>query len=81
MVPKLESMKNRHTETSNILTPAEIQRLLSLRLIANLATVDDDGSIHLVPMWFLRVEDNICIPTSHNTHSTETSRKDQSRLL
>ena len=39
-----------------------------MTLIANLATLDDDGSIHLLPMWFLRVADEICIPTSRNTH-------------
>jgi hypothetical protein len=35
------------------------RELLSMRLIANLATVDDDESIHLVPMWFLRIGDDI----------------------
>jgi nitroimidazol reductase NimA-like FMN-containing flavoprotein (pyridoxamine 5'-phosphate oxidase superfamily) len=51
-----------------ILSPAEIDELLSTRLIANLATLDDEGSVHLLPMWFLRVGDDICIPTSHQTH-------------
>jgi nitroimidazol reductase NimA-like FMN-containing flavoprotein (pyridoxamine 5'-phosphate oxidase superfamily) len=51
-----------------VLSPAEIDELLSMTLIANLATLDDDGSIHLLPMWFLRVGDDICIPTSHQTH-------------
>jgi nitroimidazol reductase NimA-like FMN-containing flavoprotein (pyridoxamine 5'-phosphate oxidase superfamily) len=39
-----------------------------MRLIANLATLDKDGSIHLMPMWFLRIDNDICIPTSRNTH-------------
>jgi nitroimidazol reductase NimA-like FMN-containing flavoprotein (pyridoxamine 5'-phosphate oxidase superfamily) len=51
-----------------VLSPTEIDELLSMTLIANLATVDDDGSVHLLPMWFLRVGDDICIPTSHQTH-------------
>jgi PPOX class probable F420-dependent enzyme len=51
-----------------VLGSTVIRELLSKRLIANLATIDDDGSIHLVPMWFLRVGDDICIPTSRNTH-------------
>jgi nitroimidazol reductase NimA-like FMN-containing flavoprotein (pyridoxamine 5'-phosphate oxidase superfamily) len=51
-----------------ILSPAEIDELLSMTLIANLATLDDDGSIHLLPIWFLRVGDDICIPTSRQTH-------------
>jgi general stress protein 26 len=38
------------------------------RLIANLATVDSNGTIHVLPMWFLRIGDDICIPTSSHTH-------------
>jgi nitroimidazol reductase NimA-like FMN-containing flavoprotein (pyridoxamine 5'-phosphate oxidase superfamily) len=51
-----------------VLSPTEIDELLSMTLIANLATLDDNGGIHLMPMWFLRVGDNICIPTSRKTH-------------
>jgi nitroimidazol reductase NimA-like FMN-containing flavoprotein (pyridoxamine 5'-phosphate oxidase superfamily) len=51
-----------------VLSPAEIDELLSMTLIANLATLDNDGSIHILPMWFLRVADDICIPTSRQTH-------------
>jgi nitroimidazol reductase NimA-like FMN-containing flavoprotein (pyridoxamine 5'-phosphate oxidase superfamily) len=58
-----------------VLTSAEVQKLLSMRLISNLATIDDDGGIHLVPMWFLRVADDICIPTSRNTHKYRNLRK------
>jgi nitroimidazol reductase NimA-like FMN-containing flavoprotein (pyridoxamine 5'-phosphate oxidase superfamily) len=47
------------TDRPPILTSAEIQKLFSMRLIANLATIDDDRGIHLVPMWFLRVADDI----------------------
>ena len=45
-----------------ILSSAEIDELLSKTLIANLATLDNDGGIHILPMWFLR------IPTSSLTH-------------
>ena len=51
-----------------ILSPAEIDELLSKNLIANLATLDNDGGIHILPMWFLRIGNDICIPTSHHTH-------------
>lgn len=51
-----------------ILGSAEIHNLLSMTLIANLATLDDDGGIHLLPMWLLRVGNDICIPTSRYTH-------------
>jgi hypothetical protein len=50
-------MTNYHAEDRPpVLDPAEIQKLLSMRLIANLATIDDDEGIHLVPMWFLSRE-------------------------
>ena len=55
-------------DRSLILTSTEIDELLSMTLIANLATLDDDGSIHIVPMWFLRLGNAICIPTSRHTH-------------
>jgi nitroimidazol reductase NimA-like FMN-containing flavoprotein (pyridoxamine 5'-phosphate oxidase superfamily) len=57
-----------------VLSIAEIDKLLSMTLIANLATLDDDGSIHLLPMWFLRVGNDICIPTSHHTHKYRNLR-------
>ena len=69
-------MTNHHVEDRPpVLDPGKIQKLLSMRLIANLATIDDDGGIHLVPMWFLRVADDICIPTSRNTHKYHNLRK------
>src|SRR5918995_5659680 len=51
-----------------ILSSAEIDELLSKTLIANLATLDNDVGIHILPMWFLRIDNDICIPTSHHTH-------------
>jgi nitroimidazol reductase NimA-like FMN-containing flavoprotein (pyridoxamine 5'-phosphate oxidase superfamily) len=57
-----------------ILSSAEIDKLLSMTLIANLGTTDDDGSIHLMPMWFLRIGKEICIPTSHHTHKYRNLR-------
>ena len=57
-----------------VLSSAETDELLSMTLVANLATIDDDGSIHLVPMWFLRIGNNIYIPTSHHTHKYRNLR-------
>lgn len=58
----------------SVLSSAEIDKLLSMRLIANLATLDQDGGIHLLPMWFLRVSNDICIPTSSHTHKYRNLR-------
>ena len=57
-----------------VLDSIEIDELLSMTLIANLATIDEDGGIHLLPMWFLRIENDICIPTSHHTHKYKNLR-------
>lgn len=56
------------------LNSTEIDRLLSMTLIANLATLDDNGSIHILPMWFLRIRNDICIPTSRHTHKYQNLR-------
>src|SRR4051812_21820213 len=57
-----------------VLSSAAIDELLSTTLIANLATLDDDGGIHLLPMWFMRVGNDICIPTSRYTHKYRNLR-------
>jgi general stress protein 26 len=57
-----------------VLSSEEIDKLLSMTIIANLATTDDDGNIHLMPMWFLRIGNEICIPTSHHTHKYRNLR-------
>jgi len=49
------------------LTPSEIDKILSMTLIANLATLGEDDTIHIVPMWFMRFGNDICIPTSRLT--------------
>jgi nitroimidazol reductase NimA-like FMN-containing flavoprotein (pyridoxamine 5'-phosphate oxidase superfamily) len=61
-------MTNAAATRPPILSSAEIDELLSKTLIANLATLDNDGGIHILPMWFLHIGNDICIPTSHHTH-------------
>jgi nitroimidazol reductase NimA-like FMN-containing flavoprotein (pyridoxamine 5'-phosphate oxidase superfamily) len=51
-----------------ILSSAEIDDILSKILIAKMATLDNDGGIHILPIWFLRIGNDMCIPTSHHTH-------------
>src|SRR5678809_1369836 len=52
---------------SHSLTTAEINKILSMTLIANLATLGEDNTIHIVPMWFIRIGNDICVPTSRLT--------------
>jgi nitroimidazol reductase NimA-like FMN-containing flavoprotein (pyridoxamine 5'-phosphate oxidase superfamily) len=56
-----------HDVSSPSLTPLEIDKILSMTLIANLATLDEGNTIHIVPMWFIRLGNDICIPTSRHT--------------
>ena len=53
---------------SHSLTITEINKILSMTLIANLATLGEDNTIHIVPMWFIRIGNDICIP-HFSTHS------------
>jgi nitroimidazol reductase NimA-like FMN-containing flavoprotein (pyridoxamine 5'-phosphate oxidase superfamily) len=50
------------------LSSAEINKILSMTLIANLATPGEGNTIHIVPMWFICLGNDICIPTSRHTH-------------
>jgi nitroimidazol reductase NimA-like FMN-containing flavoprotein (pyridoxamine 5'-phosphate oxidase superfamily) len=65
-------MTQRDREAAETIAPPrlsadEVDELLSKTLIAKLGTVDPSGTIHIVPMWFERVDSHIHIPTSHVT--------------
>jgi PPOX class probable F420-dependent enzyme len=55
--------------------PALAERLLGLRLIASLATIDADGTPHVVPMWFLHDRGSVLIPTSARTRKIRNLRR------
>ncbi len=69
----LNKVPNNSPERST-LEATDIDNLLSKTLIANLGTTNDDGSIHLIPMWFIRIDNYICIPTSRKTHKYRNLR-------
>jgi PPOX class probable F420-dependent enzyme len=56
------------------LSAAEIDALLEQRLIANLASINPDGSVHLIAMWFRRDGDRVLFPTSHHTRKARNLR-------
>src|SRR6476660_1726570 len=56
------------------LSSAEIDKILSMTLIANLATLGEGNTIHIVPMWFIRLGNDICIPTSRHTRKYKNLR-------
>lgn len=57
------------------LSAAEVDGLLEKRLIANLASVNPDGAVHLVAMWFRREGDAILLPTSGHTRKARNLRR------
>lgn len=62
------------TAKPSTLRSASIDALLEKRLIASLATLDADGTVHLVPMWFRRLGEFILIPTSSRTRKARNVR-------
>jgi PPOX class probable F420-dependent enzyme len=50
--------------------------LLAARLIANLATLNLDGTVHLVAMWFLWQDAAVLIPTSATTRKVRNLARD-----
>jgi PPOX class probable F420-dependent enzyme len=57
------------------LSPAGIDELLEARLIANLASINPNGTVHLVAMWFRRDGDAILFPTSRHTRKAKNLRR------
>jgi PPOX class probable F420-dependent enzyme len=55
----------------------ELEReLLGARLIANLATLDRDGTVHVVPMWFAWEDGELLMPTNHRTRKVRNLERD-----
>jgi hypothetical protein len=57
-----------------VLSPGEIDDLLSMTLSANLTTLDYDWGTHILPIGFLRIGNYVCIPTSRHTHKYRNLR-------
>jgi PPOX class probable F420-dependent enzyme len=52
------------------------REILGARLIANLATFNEDDSIHLVPMWFLWQDGVVLMPTSGSSRKAQNLARD-----
>jgi PPOX class probable F420-dependent enzyme len=63
-------------EERDVLSEPLARELLGARLIANLATLDADGSVHLVGMWFLWDGAAILLPTSGVTRKARNLERD-----
>jgi PPOX class probable F420-dependent enzyme len=63
------------------LSEALVRELLGARLIAKLGTLNADGSVHLVPLWFLWREPSILLPTHHATRKIRNLERDPRATL
>lgn len=63
-------------EESDVLTSELARELLSARLIANLATLNRDGTAHVVAMWFVWDGNAIMSPTSRATRKAKNLVRD-----
>ena len=63
-------------EERDVLGGSLARELLDARLIANLATVDRDGAVHLVGMWFLWDGEGLLLPTSRTTRKARNIARD-----
>jgi len=63
-------------EVRDVLSDELGAELLAARLIANLATFDRNGSIHLVGMWFVWDGEALLIPTSGTTRKLRNLERD-----
>ena len=63
-------------EIGNVLNSELARELLAARLIANLATLNSDGTVHLVGMWFLWDGDHVLSPTSRRTRKARNLARD-----
>jgi nitroimidazol reductase NimA-like FMN-containing flavoprotein (pyridoxamine 5'-phosphate oxidase superfamily) len=57
------------------LSESEIDELLQARLIARLASINPNGSVHLAAMWFRREGDALLFPTSSQTRKARNYRQ------
>lgn len=51
-----------------------VRELLGLRLIATLGTTNDDGSIHLTPIWYLYDAGRLYLPTGSGSRKVRNLR-------
>lgn len=63
-------------EGRDVLSDELVQKLLASRLIANLATVNPDGSVHVVGMWYVWEEGRLLLPTNGRTQKARNLERD-----
>ena len=63
MASDASAMPSRALQGAAVLADALVSELLAARLVAVLATLEADGSVHAVPLWFAHVGDTVVFAT------------------
>jgi hypothetical protein len=63
-------------ENTRVLPEPLATELLNAPLVANLATLNTDGSVHLVPVWFLLEDSAVLIPTNGRSRKARNLERD-----
>jgi PPOX class probable F420-dependent enzyme len=63
-------------KVGDLLSAEPASELLDARLIANLATLNEDGTVHLVGMWFLWDGEHLLSPTNRKTRKARNLIRD-----
>ncbi len=66
---------------SGILADPLVQELLNARLVGVLATLEPDGSVHAVPLWYGRDGDAIVLATGGASRKVRNLRRDPRATL
>jgi len=64
-----------------VLADPLVRELLGARLVAVFCTVEKDGRIHAVPMWFAVVDGGIALATSARSRKVENVDRDERATL
>jgi hypothetical protein len=68
-------------EERDVLTGPLAEELLGSRLFANFATINRDGTIHLVPLWFLWRAPELLLPTNRRTRKSRNLERNPSATI
>jgi PPOX class probable F420-dependent enzyme len=79
--PPREVVSGSGREERDLLSDELARELIGARLIATLATLNADGSVHLVPLWYLWSAPHVLLPTSHATRKVRNLERDPRATL
>jgi hypothetical protein len=67
---------SRRLTGDEVLADALVRELLDALLVSLLATFDSHGTIHAVPMWYVRHEDAVLLATSSSSRKVHNLQRD-----